>query len=377
VDERVQTIVNAALEIGLALYERRHPSAKGLIQGSVVVLRNADGAILAEAGGRQVYQERYTRYSDYNRVTGSRRQVGSAFKPLLYLAAFRQGLDLDTTVPDAPIDVPLGANRGVKWITNYDNQFKGPIPLRQALAESRNAVAVWLTREIGVDEMIRTARELGIRTPLQPYVSTALGTSEVELLEAASAYRAIASEVLAEPHVIARVHDASGGVLYEARRRVRDVGSADLRLIQEGLRGVIRLPSGTAHALDGRDFPIPVMGKTGTTSDFRDALFAGSTYGRTGITVAVRIGFDDNRVLGDQETGGRAALPIFREIMLRVYRGELVGPVPEFPPAIEEGIEEYLARRTARETGRVEPRPALDDGLIARPRAVTPVGDVL
>ena len=145
----------------------------------MVVLRNADGAILAEAGGRQVYQDRYTRYSDYNRVTGSLRQPGSALKPLVYLAAFRQGLDLDTTVPDEPIGVPLGANGDVKWIANYDNRFKGPIPIRQALAESRNAVAVWIAREIGVNRVIRTARELGIRTPLQPYVSTALGASEV------------------------------------------------------------------------------------------------------------------------------------------------------------------------------------------------------
>jgi penicillin-binding protein 1A len=371
VDQRVQTVVNEALETGLGLYERRHPAATGLIQGSVVVLRNADGAILAEAGGRQVYQNRYTRYSDYNRVTGSRRQPGSAFKPLLYVAAFRQGLDLDTTVPDEPIAVPLGANRGVKWVTNYDNRFKGSIPLRQALAESRNAVAVWLAREIGVAEVLRTARELGIRTPLQPYVGTALGASEVELLELASAYRAIASGLLAEPHVIERVRDASGGVLYEAPRGVQEIGFADLRLIQEGLRGVIRLPSGTAHALDGRDFPIPVMGKTGTTSDFRDALFVGSTYGPTGITVAVRIGFDDNRVLGDKETGARAALPIFREIMRRVYRDEIVGPVPQFPPAIEEGIDEYLATQAAREAGRDEsPRPALDDdGSIAPPAA--------
>ena len=225
----------------------------------------------------------------------------------------------------------------------------------------REPVTRLLAQKIGVDEMIRTARELGIRTPLQPYVSTALGASEVELLERASAYRAIASEVLAEPYIIARVHDASGGVLYEAPRRVREIGSAHLRLIQEGLRGVIRLPSGTAHALDGRDFPIPVMGKTGTTSDFRDALFVGSTYGQTGITVAVRIGFDDNRVLGDQETGGRAALPIFREIMLRAYRDRLVGPVPEFPRAIEEGIEDYLARCAARGPDREEPGPALDD----------------
>ena len=167
----MQTIVNEALESGLALYEKRHPRAKGLIQGSVVVLRNADAAILAEAGGRQVYQDRDTRYSDYNRVTGSLRQPGSAMKPLVYLAAFRQGLDLDTTVPDEPIEVPMGADGEVKWIANYDNLFKGPIPIRQALAESRNAVAVWITREIGLDKVIRTARELGIHTPLQPYIS--------------------------------------------------------------------------------------------------------------------------------------------------------------------------------------------------------------
>jgi penicillin-binding protein 1A len=85
------------------------------------------------------------------------------------------------------------------------------------------------------------------------------------------------------------------------------------------------------------------MGKTGTTSDFRDALFVGSTYGPQGITVAVRIGFDDNRELGRKETGGRTALPIFREIMLRVYRDKLVGPAPKFPREIEEGIDRYLA----------------------------------
>ena len=218
VDARVQTIVNEALEHGLALYEKRHPRGKGLIQGSVVVLGNADAAILAEAGGRQVYQDRDTRYSDYNRVTGSLRQPGSAMKPLVYLAAFESGLDLDTTVPDEPIEVPLGGDGGIKWIANYDNQFKGPIPIRQALAESRNAVAVWITREIGVNTVIRTAHQMGIRTPLQPYISTALGASEVRLLELADAYRAIASGVLAEPHVIDHVTDISGDGLYEGPR---------------------------------------------------------------------------------------------------------------------------------------------------------------
>ena len=348
VDQRVQTIVNEALETGLALYEKRHPQAKGLIQGSVVVLRNADAAILAEAGGRSFYENRYARYSDFNRATGALRQAGSAWKPLVYLAAFRQGLKLDTTVPDEPIAVRMGADRPVKWIANYDKEFRGPIPMRQALAESRNAVAVWITREIGLNRVIRASRELGIRTPLQPYITTALGASEVRLLELAGAYRAMASGILAEPYIIDRVTGASGEVLYEAARTALEFDSRHLNLIQEGLRGVVRIPEGTAHSLYGRDFPIPVMGKTGTTSEFRDALFVGSTYGPQGVTVAVRIGFDDNRTLGDRETGGRAALPIFREIMLRTYQLELLGAAPSFPREIEDGIDQYLLEKQSR-----------------------------
>jgi penicillin-binding protein 1A len=235
----------------------------------------------------------------------------------------------------------------MKWIANYDNQFKGPMPMRQALAESRNAVAVWITRQIGLDKVISTSREMGIRTPLAPYITTALGASEVRLLELAGAYRAMASGLLAEPHIIDRVTDASGAALYKRSASALVIDSAELSLIQEGLRGVIRLPTGTAHALDRPDFPIPVMGKTGTTSDFRDALFVGSTYGPRGITVAVRIGFDDSRALGDKETGSRTALPIFREVMLRIYEEQLVGPVPQFPRTIEDGIDQYLARQAA------------------------------
>ena len=364
VDERVQAIVIEALERGLARYEKRRPKGKGSIQGSVVVLRNGDAAVLAEAGGRRVYQDRLARYYDFNRVTDSVRPAGSAMKPLVYLTAFGYGLDLDTTVPDEPIDVPMGAGHPVKWIANFDHQFKGPMPLRQALAESRNATVVWVVREIGPSTMIRTARDLGIRTSLPPYPSTALGASEVRLLELADVYRALASGVLAEPHVIARVTDAEGKVIYEPSRAARDVRSTgltskQLALIQEGLRGVVRLPGGTAHSLASRDFPIPVMGKTGTTSDCRDALFVGSTYGPQGITVAVRIGFDDNRPLGGSETGGRTALPVFREIMLRVYQQKLVGPVPKFPPEIEEGIDEYLAAQAALQESR-QPPPLAD-----------------
>ena len=346
VDARVQQIANQALERGLALYEQRHPGAKGIIQGSVVVLRNRDASILAETGGRQFYQDRSAVYSDFNRVTKSLRQPGSTMKPMVYLAAFRQGgFNLETMVPDEPISVPDGGEQIPKWISNYDDQFKGMIPLREALAESRNAVAIWLAGQIGIASVLRTSRSLGVKTRLQPYATTALGASEVNLLELANAYRTIASGIFAEPHVIRHIVRDSGEVAAdnEMQRSTVDVNGSALALIQEGLRGVVRMPTGTAHGLDSRAFPIAVMGKTGTTNEFRDALFVGSTFGLEGITVAVRIGFDDNRSLGPRETGGRVALPVFKELMLSVYREKLVGPVPKFPTQMEQNIDDYLA----------------------------------
>ena len=346
VDVRVQQIANQALERGLELYEKRHPSTKRLIQGSVVVLRNHDASILAETGGRQFYQDRSAAYSDFNRVTKSLRQPGSTMKPMVYLAAFRQGgFNLETVVPDEPIGVPDGEKQSTKWISNYDEQFRGMIPVREALAESRNAVAIWLTGQIGIASVLGTSRSLGVKTRLQPYATTALGASEVNLLELANAYRTMASGILAQPYVIRKIARDSGEVAAdnEDMRSPVDVDDSALALIQEGLRGVVRIPTGTAHALDPSVFPIAVMGKTGTTNEFRDALFVGSTYGSEGITVAVRIGFDDNRSLGPKETGGRVALPVFKELMLRVYREKLVGPVPEFPAQMEQSINDYLA----------------------------------
>ena len=326
VDAGVQQIANSALEHGLLLYETRHPGARGLIQGSVVVLRNSDASILAEAGGRQYYKKRSSTYVDFNRATTSLRQPGSAMKPIVYLAAFHAGIfDLDSVVPDEPISVANGVEQDVKWIQNYDGRFKGPMPLRLALAESRNAVAIWVTEQIGVASVLQTARSLGIRTPLRPYPTTALGASEVNLLELADAYRAIASGIVAQPHIIARVVRNTGELVGDGAFAAAPAqfGGYALVLIQEGLRSVVRVPSGTAHALNS--LPMAVMGKTGTTNEFRDALFVGSTFGPAGITVAVRIGFDDNRSLGAEETGGAVALPVFREIMLRAYGEKRVG----------------------------------------------------
>jgi penicillin-binding protein 1A len=360
VDSRVQRIVNQALEHGLGMYENRHPSARGVIQGSVIVLKNRNASILAESGGREFYKERSSSYNDFNRATKSLRQPGSAMKPFVYLAAFRQGIfNLESMVPDEPISVPDRGKQNKKWISNYDSQFKGMISLREALAESRNTVAIWITTQIGMASVLQTSRSLGIRTALQPYATTALGASEVSLLELANAYRTMASGIFAEPHVIQRILRESGRVSLDNEDvwPHTNVNDNALMLIQEGLRGVVRMPTGTAHALNSHGFPVAVMGKTGTTNNFRDAIFVGSTYGPEGITVAVRIGFDDNSSLGQKETGGRIALPVFREIMLKVYGEKLAGPVPEFPVEMEQRISVYL------NSGPVETAAEADNSL--------------
>jgi penicillin-binding protein 1A len=188
VDARIQRVSSEALEQGLARYEARHPSALGIVQGSIVVLKNSDGSILAETGGRQVYRHRAASYGDFNRARESLRQPGSAMKPIVYLAALRHGgFTLDTLVPDDPISVP-DTRAGVrKWIANYDGRFRGLMPVRTAIAESRNTVAVWITGQIGIDAVLRTSRSLGVQTPLRRFPTTALGASEVSLLELANA----------------------------------------------------------------------------------------------------------------------------------------------------------------------------------------------
>jgi len=339
--KEAQAILTQALEGGLRAYEARHPRSAGLVQGSAVVLANGDGRVLALCGGRQRVGERAAGYRDFNRVTESRRQPGSAMKPFVYLAAFNQGATLATRVLDEPIAVQMGQGRSVKWIVNYDGEFRGSITLRRALAESRNAATVRLLTQVGIPALLSVARELGIRSRMQPVPATALGGSEVTLLELANAYRSLASGAWSEPWLLAQVTSTEGAPIYRHVPAItHPLEPAALALVQEALRGVVRLPGATGSSL--ATLPIPVMGKTGTTNDFRDALFVGSTYGPAGVTVAIRVGFDDNRSLGYGETGARVALPVFRETMLALYSRGLVGPVPRFPRALEKGIEDYL-----------------------------------
>lgn len=341
----IQKITNEALENGLRLYEERHPEAKGLVQGSVVVLRNSDGAILAEVGGRNpVY------YPQYNRAVRSQRQPGSAFKPFVYLTAFMNGWTLNDLLVDAPVYVSMGWHKPRKLIHNYDNKYKGVLPVRIMLTESRNAGTILLAKRLGgINKIISTAKVLGIKTPLQPYITTSLGASEVSLLELTNAYRAMASGLYSETYIIEKISDRQNKTMLNHKNTAHPllINAIALKLIQEGLRGVIRIPSGTAHSLDNKNFPIQVMGKTGTTNNFHDALFVGSTYGKGGVTIGVRIGYDDNHDLGSKETGGRTALPIFKEIMLRIYKDGILGLAPKFPQEIENNIDAFLGKKSA------------------------------
>jgi len=175
------------------------------------------------------------------------RQGGSTITQQLVRAYF-----LRTVVPDEPISVPDRGKQTTKWISNYDGQFKGMIPLREALAESRNAVAIWIATQIGIEKVLQTSRSLGIRTPLQPYPTTALGASEVSLLELANAYRTMASGILAQPHVIEQVLRESGEVAVDNKQGWPRMNVDDdaLALIQE--LNVYEIPAASAHLLDPR-----------------------------------------------------------------------------------------------------------------------------
>lgn len=354
IDLRIQNIANQALENGLVEYEKRHPEHKGKVQGAVVVMAN-DGRVLAVVGGRKTYNDKPYKYSDLNRAKRLR-QIGSAFKPFDYLTAFMQGWTPEKVISDSPIGISMGYGRGKHPVNNYDGKFLGNIPICEALYRSRNAPTVRLVLALGtgsfensgMKKVIETAKMLGVKSPFHNkvdhlgrtvyYPTSALGASEMTLMELTNAYREISSGISVEPYLVQRVVARNGETVFEKpfTRKLSAIDPRALEMLRSCLRKVVTQPGGTAYSLTLSNFSVPVMGKTGTTDDFKNALFIGSTYGLDGIAVGVEINFDDNSELGSSETGARAALPIFKEIMGNIYEQGLVEPALEFPEYIPE-----------------------------------------
>src|SRR5467141_2461122 len=286
-------------------------------EGALVAIDNATGEIKAMVGGRDF------NVSKFNRATQALRQVGSSFKPYVYTAVIDQGGSPDDTILDAPVIFQTAS--GPYSPHNYDDKFEGTITLRRALAQSRNIPALKLADSIGIKTVIDYAHRFGITSNIPPYLPVALGAVEVTPMEQTSAYSVFPSDgVHITPRYITKVTDYEGRTLEENFPDVKDVvSSRTARIMTSMLRDVVL--HGTAVA--AAKMPYPLAGKTGTTNDFTDAWFVGFS---PSLTCGVWIGYDEKKSLGEKETGGHAALPIWMQFMNVVLAGKEPG---EFQPA--------------------------------------------
>ncbi|PYS06417.1 MAG: penicillin-binding protein [Acidobacteria bacterium] len=285
---------------------------KPKVQGGLVAIEPKTGEIKAMIGGYDFDE------SKFNRATQALRQTGSSFKPFVYAAAVDNGLRPDDLIVDAPVSF------GNYSPGNYDGKYEGTIPIRRAFAQSRNIPAVKTLAKLGVLNLIPYVRRFGITSRIEPVLPIALGAADVTLVEMVSAYSTFPNDgVRVEPQLIRRVTDYDGNVLEENLPKLHDVIPAQtarimVDLMQEPVRGV----GGTAAK--AQELKRPVAGKTGTTNDFTDAWFIGYT---PSLVAGVWIGFDEKVTLGDKETGGKAALPAWIELMQQVYKDK---PVEQF-----------------------------------------------
>jgi len=274
-------------------------------EGAVVVL-GLDGTVRALVGGRDWSE------SAFNRATDARRQPGSAFKPIVFLAALEAGLLPSSLIEDAPIDL-----KG--WRPeNFDGRYRGPVALDQALAQSLNTVAVRLVERTGAAKVVTLAERLGLTTPLRADASIALGTSEVTLLELAGVYAAIANGGRGVwPHAIREIRDVQGRVLY--RRSGGGPGPViaplQARALDAMLKKAVAEGTGQAARIEG----LAVAGKTGTTQDHRDAWFLGYT---DQLVAGVWLGNDDGKPMKGVTGGGLPA---------QLWRALIAGGAPTAP----------------------------------------------
>jgi penicillin-binding protein 1A len=290
-------------------------------EGALVAIDNATGEIKAMIGGRDF------NLSKFNRATQALRQVGSSFKPYVYTAVIDQGGSPDDTILDAPVTFQTAS--GPYSPHNYDDKFEGTITLRRALAQSRNIPALKLADHLGIKTVIDYAHRFGITANLPAYLPVALGSAEITPLEQTSAFSVFPNDgVRVAPRYITKVTDYEGRILEEDYSDIKDVvSSRTARIMTSMLREVVL--HGTAVA--AAKMPYPLAGKTGTTNDFTDAWFVGFS---PSLTCGVWIGYDEKKSLGDKETGGHAALPIWMQFMNVALAGKDPG---EFQPPLAQG----------------------------------------
>lgn len=293
----------------------RHPTMAsgrpGYLQGAVVALDAPTGDVRALVGGRD-----YAR-SQFDRAVDGMRQPGSAFKPVVYATAVSDSLSPTALVGDTAIAIPLPNGR-IYRPEDDDHQFLGIITMREALARSRNVVAVDLAQRLGMDSVIAMARRMGITSPIAPVPSSAIGASAVQPLDLVAAYTTFANlGTPVEPRFIYRVEDASGRTVLAPPLRALPP-ALDPRaafVVRDMLRDVVE--RGTATAVRRYMSPaIPVAGKTGTTNGNTDVWFVGMT---PDIVAGVWMGFDTPTPIGSGAFGGSMAAPVFGRMLQRWY----------------------------------------------------------
>lgn len=291
----------APLAPALALELVQEPT----IEGAVLLVESATGAVRAMVGGWD--WER----SEFNRAIQARRQVGSLFKPLVFGAAFEHGFTPADTLFDAPA-VFLGADNTPTYSPrNYYRRYLGVLTLRKALEKSINVTSVKLQDVVGADRVVDFAYRTGIRSPLPPYPSLALGAADLTVLEVATAYATIANlGVHVEPYFIEGVTTRDGRELEAHVPQASTVLTPEVAyLLTHVLSGVVQRGTGQSAKSLGLT---AVAGKTGTTDGFSDAWFAGYT---PKYTLVVWVGHDQQRRIGRNMTGSAAALPIWNGIL--------------------------------------------------------------
>ncbi len=301
---------------------RRH-SDEDRLESSLVALDPRTGAIVAMVGGRDYSA------SQFNRAANAERQVGSAFKPVVYATALdpewsplAQPVTLASILPDRPMSFGGWAP------ANYERTYHGQVTVAEALAESLNVPTAYLGSLLGPPAIIRTAHNMGIREDLPDYLPISIGAGDMTLVELTSVYQVFASGgVQRPPYAIEAVLDGSGHVIYEHRPEAQRLMSRAIAYIMTGaLQGVLQWGTGASAARMGLDFP--AAGKTGTTDDYRDAYFIGYT---RGLVCGVWVGFDKPQSVGFP--AAQAALPAWVHFMTNSVREPSLGFGPP-PPGI-------------------------------------------